>query len=89
MKIINHFAKILAPKYENLNDPPNPLKKLKAQSDSFPIHVHSYYVTNHYTLFIMNIGLFQAKFKDKSQIILDDTQVIFLTKDKNFVIMRP
>ena len=47
-----------------------------------PIILLTYKTTSHYTLFELSNKIFQAKFKDESDLIIDDTTVHYIKKNK-------
>ena len=72
MKIINHFAKI----YESKE------AQIKTENLSKPVYLCAFKITSNYTLFELSNNTFQAKFKDNSDILIDNDVVHFMKKGK-------
>jgi len=63
---------------------------MKIRDDGCPssVYVMAYYNTSHYTMFLLSNGAFHAKFKDESDLLLENEQIIYFNKEKKKSIIK-
>lgn len=83
MKIINHFYKQLKTKS------PEVFKHLQKAKESQPnTYIVAHFNTNNSSLFWLSNHTFHAKFKDNTQMVIDQDNSSYLTQDKREILMK-
>lgn len=90
MKIIAHFYREMKLKEEDRDraDPKNPLHKLKEDNQPSPVYLSAFFNTTHYTMFSLSNGVYHAKFKDDSDLLIEHEQIVYFGKERKKIILK-